>query len=142
MLCSRIAFAVLPLMSLCVISRAAEKPVSAPAIPVKVIDGIVQPRQPVPDAIAQAMQFLKKADGGYVPGRIDGELAGYFSSAFVNEDGSRSDREFCFPARQHAYFIFTFLLYHKRSGEAEWLGRARGLGGRNLSRSSPAIAAY
>src|SRR5687767_6480771 len=109
---------------------------------VKVVDGIVAPRRPVGDAIADAMRFLKKADGGYVPGKIDGELAGYFTSAFVNEDGSRSDRQLAFPARQHAYFIFTFLHYHKHSGEAEWLQRARDLADWNLAHSTPADAAY
>ena len=57
------------------------------------------------------MAFLKKADRGYVPGKLDGPLAGYFTSAHVLEDGSPSSRKFCFPARQHAYFINTFLLY-------------------------------
>src|SRR5687768_10631872 len=88
---------------------------------VAVVDGVVMPRRPVDDAIADAMRFLKKADGAYVPGKLDGELAGYFTSAFVNEDGSRAARELAFPARQHAYFIFTFLRYHKHSGEADWL---------------------
>jgi hypothetical protein len=120
---------------------AAERPASA-AASVKVVDGIVMPRQPVPDAIAQAMTFLKKADGAYVPGKIDGELAGYFTSAFVNEDGSRAERQLAFPARQHAYFIFTFLHYHKHSGEAEWLARARDLADWNLAHSTPADAAY
>ena len=44
-------------------------------------NGIVVPRRPVVEAIADAMEFLKKADGAYVPGNIDGELAGYFASA-------------------------------------------------------------
>jgi hypothetical protein len=57
-------------------------------------------------------------------------------------DGSRSKRKFCFPARQHAYFIFTFLHYHKYSGETEWLARARDLADWNLARSTPADAAY
>ena len=109
---------------------------------VPVIDGVVQPRQPVKDAIADAMRFLKKADGAYVPGKLDGELAGYFTSAFVNEDGSRADRQLAFPARQHAYFIFTFLRYHKHTGEAEWLQRARDLADWNLAHSTPANAAY
>src|SRR5262249_11817801 len=87
--------------------RAAEEPPATQ--PIRVVDGIVMPRQPVPAAIEQAMAFLRKGDGAYVPGRIDGELAGYFLSAHVNDDGSRSDRQQCFPARQHAYFIFTFL---------------------------------
>ena len=57
---------------------------------VKVVEGVVLPKRPMVDAIAEAMQFLKKADGGYVPGKIDGELAGYFTSALVNPDGTRS----------------------------------------------------
>jgi hypothetical protein len=85
---------------------------------------------------------LKKGDGGYVPGKIDGPLAGYFTSAHVKEDGSPSDRKFAFPARQHAYFIFTFLLYHQYSGEAEWLQRAKDLADWNLAHSTPADAAY
>jgi len=96
----------------------------------------------VAEAIAAAMQFLKKADGGYVPGRIGGELAGYFTSAFVNEDGTRSERELAFPARQHAYFIFTFLRYGTYTGEQEWLVRARDLADWNLAHSTPTNAAY
>ncbi len=109
---------------------------------VQVADGIVQPRRPVAEAIAQGMEFLKKADGAYVPGRIDGELAGYFTSAHVNPDGSRSGRKVSFPARQHAYFIFTFLMYHGYTGEPEWRLRARDLGDWNLTHSTPASAAY
>ena len=105
-------------------------------------DGIVLPRRPVAEAIAEAMQFLKKADGGYVPGRMDGELAGYFTSAFVNEDGTRSERQLAYPARQHAYFIFTFLRYYAYTGEPEWLLRARDLADWNLAHSTPAAAAY
>ncbi len=63
------------------------------AVGVRVVDGVVQGRRPLTDAIAEAMQFLKKADGGYVPGRTDGELAGYFTSAHVNPDGTRSGRK-------------------------------------------------
>lgn len=109
---------------------------------VPVADGVVLPRRPVTEAIAQAMQFLKKADGGYVPGRIDGELAGYFTRAHVNEDGSRSDRQLAFPARQHAYFIFTFLRYHAYTGEREWLLRARDLADWNLVHSTPSSEFY
>ena len=58
---------------------------SAPSVPVEIVDGIVMPRRPVPMAIVDAMQFLKKADGDYMPGRIDGDLAGYFSSALVKK---------------------------------------------------------
>jgi hypothetical protein len=109
---------------------------------VEVVDGVVMPRRPVVVAIADAMAFLKKADGGYVPGSIEGELAGYFTSAFVNEDGSRSARELAFPARQHGYFIFTFLHYHRHTGEQEWLLRARDLADWNLAHSTPTDAAY
>jgi hypothetical protein len=122
---------------------AATEPASAPATgAVPVVDGIVQPRRPLKDAIADAMAFLKKADQGYVPGKLDGPLAGYFSSAHVQEDGSPSKRKFCFPARQHAYFIFTFLLYNNYSGEAEWLQRAKDLGDWNLAHSTPSDAAW
>jgi hypothetical protein len=110
--------------------------------PVRVADGIVQPRVQVSDTISTAMQFLKKADGAYVPGRMDGELAGYFESAFVHEDGSRSDRKLSFPARQHAYFIFTFLRYHAYTGQREWLLRARDLADWNLAHSTPPSAVY
>ena len=127
-------------------SNAAESPAAAPpaAAPpaIQVNEGVVTPRRPVGEAIDLAMRFLQKADGGYVPGNIDGELAGYFTSAFVNEDGSRSARELCFPARQHAYFIFTFLRYHKHTGEPQWLARARDLADWNLVHSTPADAAY
>lgn len=109
---------------------------------VPVINGIVQPRRPLPAALADAMAFLKKADRGYVPGRLDGPLAGYFTSAHVLEDGSPSSRKFCFPARQHAYFINTFLLYYAYSGETEWLQRARDLADWNLAHSTPADARY
>ena len=109
---------------------------------VPVVDGVVVARRPVLEAIAEAMQFLKRADGGYVPGRIDGELAGYFTRAHVNEDGSRSERQLAFPARQHAYFIFTFLRYHAYSGQRERLLRARDLADWNLAHSTPADAFY
>jgi hypothetical protein len=110
--------------------------------PVPVIDGIVQPRRPIALAITDAMAFLKKADGDYVPGKIDGPLAGYFTSAHVLEDGSPSKRKFAFPGRQHAYFINTFLLYQKYAGQDEWLARARDLADWNLARSTPAGASY
>ena len=105
-------------------------------------DGVLLPRRPVAEAIAEAMRFLKKADGGYVPGRIDGDLAGYFTSAHVNPDGTRSGRKLSFPARQHAYFIFTFLRYYAYTGELEWLSRARDLADWNLAHSTPAQALY
>jgi len=119
-------------------------PASAPAAaaPVPAVDGIVQPREPLANSIARAMQFLKKADGAYVPGNIDGPLAGYFTSAHVLADGSPSKRTFCFPARQHAYFIFTFLLYHQYAGQAEWLQRAKDLADWNLAHSTPADAVW
>ncbi len=110
---------------------------------VKVVDGVVQPRRPIAEAIAEAMQFLRKADGAYVPGRIDGELAGYFMSAHVNADGSRiARRQLSFPARQHAYFIRTFLHYYTYTGEREWLQRARDLADWNIAHSTPVTAAY
>ena len=112
------------------------------AVGVRVVDGVVQGRRPLAEAIAEAMQFLKKADGGYVPGRTDGELAGYFTSAHVNPDGTRSGRNLAFPARQHAYFILTFLRYHAYSGEGEWLLRARDLADWNLAHSTPTNAVY
>ena len=109
---------------------------------VKVADGIVLPRRPVAEAIADAMNFLKKADGGYVPGMIDGGLAGYFESAFVNADGTRTDRKLAYPARQHAYFILTFLHYYAYCGEREWLHRARDLADWNMAHSTPPDAVY
>jgi hypothetical protein len=126
------------------ISFCASAPAADPPAPTKVpvIDGIVQPRRPLRAAIADAMAFLKKADRGYVPGKLDGPLAGYFTSAHVLEDGSPSSRTFCFPARQHAYFINTFLLYHRYSGQPEWLQRARDLADWNLAHSTPADARY
>jgi hypothetical protein len=109
---------------------------------VQVANGVVMPRRPVAEAITEAMQFLKKADGAYVPGRIDGNLAGYFTSAFVNPDGTRSERKLSFPARHHAYFILTFLRYYAYTGERQWLLRARDLADWNLAHSTPSKAAY
>ncbi len=109
---------------------------------VRVVDGVVLPCRPVADAITKAMEFLKKADGGYVPGRIDGALAGYFTSAFVNPDGTRSERQLAYPARQHAYFIFTFLRYYAYTGDREWLLRARDLADWNVAHSTPPNAVY
>jgi hypothetical protein len=109
---------------------------------VVVVDGVVQPRRPVRDAIADAMRFLKRGDGNYVPGKIDGELAGYFTSAHVNFDGSPSGRLLAYPARQHAYFIFTFLRYRDYSGEQEWLTRSRDLADWNLKNSTPGTDFY
>jgi hypothetical protein len=118
-------------------ARAADGPA-----PVPVVDGVVQPRRPITRAVDDVMAFLKKADEGYVPGRIDGPLAGYFASAHVLEDGSPSSRKFSFPGRQHAYFINTFLLYAKYSGREEWLARAKDLADWNLAHSTAADAAY
>lgn len=123
-------------------ARAVEETAATTAPAVKVAEGVVQARRPIVDSVADAMRFLKKGDGAYAPGKIDGPLAGYFTSAHVKEDGSPSDRKFAFPARQHAYFIFTFLLYHEYSGEAEWLQRAKDLADWNLAHSTPAGAAY
>lgn len=110
---------------------------------VTVVDGVVQPRRPLSEAIADAIQFLRKADGAYVPGSIHGELAGYFMAAHVNPDGSRvTRRQLSFPARHHAYFIRTFLNYYAYSGGAEWLQRARDLADWNIAHSTPASAAY
>lgn len=132
-------FALLALLVVCTcIARAA----SHGTISVQVRDGVVMPRRPIKDAITDAMKFLKKADGNYRPGKIDGELAGYFLGAHVNEDGSRTDRQLAFPARHHAYFIRTFLLYHKYSGEKEWLARARDLADWNLAHSTPPNSRY
>ena len=65
---------------------------TAPAEKVPVVDGIVQPRRPIHQAITEAMAVLRKADGKYVPGRIDGPLAGYFISCYVNADGTPANR--------------------------------------------------
>jgi hypothetical protein len=116
---------------------------NAPQVPV--VDGIVQPRRPITDAIADAMAFFKKSDGDYVPGHIDDpdKLAGYFTRAHVKTDGSPSTRyKFCFPGRQHAYFINTFLLYGKYTGQPEWLQRAKDLADWNLAHSTPSDAFY
>ena len=50
--------------------------------------------------------------------------------------------QLAFPARHHAYFIRTFLLYYKHTGEKEWLVRARDLADWNLAHSTPADAVY
>jgi maltose/maltodextrin transport system substrate-binding protein len=118
---------------------------SAPAAPattqsVPVVEGIVQPRRPLVEAIDDAMRFFKKSDGEYVPGRIDGPLAGYFASAHVRTDGTPSARKFSFPGRHHAYFIQTFLLYGDYSGDSQWLQRARDLADWNIARSTPPTA--
>src|SRR5690606_4448113 len=46
------------------------------------------------------------------------------------------------PARQHAYFIFTFLNYNKFTGKKEWLDRARDLAEWNLAHTTPKDAEY
>jgi hypothetical protein len=121
-------------------TRAAETP---PASTVRVVDGVVQTRRPMADAIDDAIRFLRKADGAYVPGRIDGELAGYIMSAHVQADGNRVTRQqLSFPARHHAYFIRTFLHYYTYTGERDWLLRARDLGDWNIAHSTPPTAAY
>ena len=118
-------------------SSAARKPI------VTVVDGVVQPRRPMADAIADAIQFLRRADGSYVPGSIQGDLAGYFMAAHVNADGSRVSRQqLSFPARHHAYFIRTFLHYYVYTGEREWLLRARDLADWNTATSTPATDTY
>ena len=115
----------------------------APKPIVTVMDGVVQPRRPLAEAITDAIQFLRRADGGYVPGNIQGELAGYFMAAHVNADGSRvSRRQLSFPARHHAYFIRTFLHYYAYTGEREWLLRARDLADWNIATSTPATDVY
>jgi hypothetical protein len=130
-------------------ARAQEKPAAATTQSlVTLVDGVVQPRRPLAEAIRDAIAFLKKGDGTYVPGKVDvakageGQLAGYFTSAHVLDDGTRSDRRLAFPGRQHAYFIYTFLHYHAYSREDEWLVRARDLADWNLSHSTPPEAAW
>ncbi len=132
--CVLVVASSLPLFAL------AAAPESQPAVPV--VQGVVLPCRPVADAITDAMLFLKKADDGYVPGRMDGQLAGYFESAFVKPHGARSDRRLAFPGRQHAYFIRTFLSYYAYTGQQEWLLRARDLADWNLAHRTPADAVY
>jgi hypothetical protein len=122
---------------------AAVTPAEAPKPIVTVVDGVVQPRRPIAEAIPDAIRFLRKADGNYRPGNIQGELAGYFMAAHVNADGSRvTRRQLSFPARHHAYFIRTFLHYYAYTGEPEWLLRARDLADWNIATSTPATDAY
>lgn len=116
---------------------------TAPKPMVQVVDGVVQPRRPLSEALPDAILFLRKADGAYVPGNIQGELAGYFMAAHVNADGSRvSRKQLSFPARHHAYFIRTFLHYYAYTGEPEWLLRARDLADWDIAHSTPATDAY
>lgn len=118
-------------------------PTEAQPSMVKVVDGVVQPRRPLMEAIDDAIRFLRKADGAYVPGNIQGELAGYFMAAHVNADGSRvTRRQLSFPARHHGYFIRTFLNYHAYTGQPEWLLRARDLAEWNIKTSTPPTDAY
>ena len=66
---------------------------------VPVVDGIVQPRQPLPAAIADAMAFPEERPTATTCRarstwrRRPRKLAGYFTSAHVNDDGSRSNRK-------------------------------------------------
>lgn len=132
---------VIALVTMAVAHGAAAQTSSASKV--KVVDGVVQPRRPIPEAMTDAIQFLRKADGTYVPGRIDGELPGYFMHAHVNSDGSRiARRQLSFPARHHGYFIRTFLQYYTYTGEPEWLWRARDLANWNMAHATPASAAY
>ena len=118
-------------------------PVARPSrAPIPLVEGVVPPLRPVGTAVTMAMNFLKKADGGYVPGRIDGELAAYFSDAFMSVDGTRSTRRIIYPARLHGYFIRTFLRYYAYTGEREWLSRARDLADWNIAHSTPADSTY
>lgn len=124
-------------------AAAATSPAQPPASMVTVVDGIVQPRRPLAEAIPDAIRFLRKADGGYVPGDSKSERAGYFMAAHVMADGSRvSRKQLSFPARHHAYFIRTFLHYYAYTGEQEWLLRARDLADWNIRTSTPATDAY
>ena len=60
-----------------------------PSTPIALKDGVVPPRLPVAEAIKKAMVFFKKTDDGYVPARLDGTLAPYFTDAFMGiKDGS------------------------------------------------------
>ena len=120
--------------------------VPAASIPVaasqKVKDGVAQPLRPIAVAVSNAMNFLKMADGGYVPGRIEGELAAYFTDAFMSVDGTRSTRNIIYPGRLHGYFIRTFLSYYTYTGDREWLLRARDLADWNIAHSTPAGTLY
>jgi len=100
------------------------------------------PLRPVATAVANAMSFLKALDGDYVPGKPSGELASYFSNAFMGTDGVRSTRDIVYPARLHSYFIRAFLRCHTYTGDREWLLRAKDLGDWNIAHSTPADAVY
>ena len=65
---------------------------------IRVADGILQPRCPMAQAVAQPMEFLRKGDGDYRLGRIDDPLASYFSTAVVNPDRNCSERQLAFAA--------------------------------------------
>ena len=108
--------------------------------PIPLRDGIVPPRRPVAEAVEDAMRFFKGTDGGYVPGRLDGELAAYFSDAFMGAKGDRSTRAITYPARLHGQFIRTFLRCYTYTGDRTWLLRARDLADWNIARSTPADA--
>lgn len=114
----------------------ATQPAAGPRV--KIVDGIVQPRTPIADSLRRAMLFLRRSDGQYVPGRIDGDLAGYFHTCLVQSNGERDPSVVAYPARHHAYFILTFLRYHEYTGDAEWLLRARDLADWEIAHSTPA----
>ncbi len=113
-----------------------------PAPVSKKTDVVVPPLRPLATAVGNAMSLLKKADGGYAPGRIDGPLAAYFSEAYMSMDGASPTRGIVYPARLHGFFIRTFLSYHAYTGEREWLLRARDLADWNIAHSTPASGMY
>jgi len=115
---------------------------STPVSPIQTKDGVVPPRLPVAEAIKKAMVFFRKTDDGYVPGRLDGTLAPYFSDAFMGIKDGRSTRGIAYPARLHGQFIRTFLRCYTYTGDASWLLRARDLADWNIARSSPPDAEW
>jgi hypothetical protein len=117
-----------------------EKP--EPTSPIALKDGVVPPCRPVAEAIEKAMVFFKKTDDGYVPGRLDGTLAPYFTDAFMGIKDGRSTRGIAYPARLHGQFIRTFLRCYTYTGDASWMLRARDLADWNIARSSPPDAEW
>jgi len=105
-------------------------------------DGVVTPRLPLAEAIKKAMVFFRKTDDGYVPGRLDGTLAPYFTDAFMGAKGDRSTRGIVYPARLHGQFIRTFLRCYTYTGDRTWLLRARDLADWNITHSTPAGATW
>jgi len=105
-------------------------------------DGVVPPRLPVAEAVEKAMLFFKKTDDGYVPGRLDGTLAPYFTDAFMGIKDGRSTRGIAYPARLHGQFIRTFLRCYTYTGDRSWVLRARDLADWNIARSTPDGAAW